>query len=68
MLLCAYPVGVLEDAAEVEHGEHGDNHHDTLEQQCEFELLSHPARMRTKTEVISKPCNMMDWWRFKTQL
>lgn len=84
MLLCAYPVGVLEDAAEVEHGKHGDNHHNTLEQQCEFKLLSHPARMRTQTEVISndrnqlkqknehlfahKPCNLMDWWRFKTRL
>lgn len=53
MVLGTHLVCVLEDAAEVEHGKHGDDHHDTLEQQCELELLSHPARMRTQTEVIS---------------
>lgn len=59
MLLCAYAVGTLEDVAEVEPGKHGDDHHDTLEQQCELKLLSHPARMRTQTEVISNDRNLL---------
>lgn len=49
MLSGAHPVGVVEDAAEVEHGKHGDDHHDALEQQRELELLSDPARTWTQT-------------------
>lgn len=39
----AHAVGALDGAAQVEHGEHGDDHHHTLEQQGEFKLLAHPA-------------------------
>lgn len=43
MLLGAHSVGVLDHAAEVEHGKHGDDHHNTLEQQGEFKLFAYPA-------------------------
>lgn len=59
MLLGTQPAGVLEDAAEVERGKHGDDHHDALEQQRELKLLSDPARMRTQTEVKSNEENML---------
>lgn len=49
VLLGAHPVGVVEDAAEVEHGKHGGDHHDALEQQRELKLLPDPARTRTQT-------------------
>lgn len=51
MLLGAHPVGVLDRAAEVEHGKHGDDHHHTLEQQGELKLLPDPARTQIKTLV-----------------
>lgn len=52
-MLGADRAGVLEDAAKVEHVEHGDDHHDALEQQRELKLLSKPAKMWTQTEVKS---------------
>lgn len=48
MLLGAHSVGVLDRAAEVEHGKHGDDHHHTLEQQGELKLLPYPVRVQTK--------------------
>lgn len=42
MLLGAHSVAVLEGAAEVEHGKHGEDHHHTLEQQGELKLLPYP--------------------------
>ncbi len=49
MLLGAHSVGVLDSAAEVEHGKHGDDHHHTLEQQGELKLLSYPEKMQQIT-------------------
>lgn len=43
----------------MEHGKHGDDHHDALEQQRELKLLSNPARMRTQTEGKSNEGNML---------
>lgn len=43
VLLGAHSVGVLDHAAEVEHGKHGDYHHNTLEQQGELKLFAYPA-------------------------
>lgn len=42
VLLGAHSVGVLDCAAEVEHGKHGDDHHHTLEQQGQLKLLPYP--------------------------
>lgn len=44
MLLGAQAVVALDGAAQVEHGEHGDDHRDALQQQGEFKLLADPAR------------------------
>lgn len=41
----AHLVGALDGAAQVEHGEHGDDHHDTLKKQGGFKLLPDPARI-----------------------
>lgn len=48
VLLGAHSVGVLDRAAEVEHGKHGDDHHHTLEQQGDLKLLPYPAGTRPK--------------------
>lgn len=50
VLLGAQAVAVADGAAQVEHGEHGDNHHDTLQQQGEFKLLADPAPSPTHKE------------------
>jgi len=44
MLFGAHSVGVLDGAAEVEHGKHCEDHHYTLKQQGELKLLPYPAR------------------------
>lgn len=59
MLLGVHSAGVLEDAAEVQHGKHGDDHHDALEQQRELKLLSDPTRMWTQREVKSNEGNLL---------
>ena len=51
MLLGAHSVGVLDHAAEVEHGKHGDDHHHTLEQQGELKLLAYPARQTSQLTI-----------------
>lgn len=59
MLVGAHAVGALDGAAQVEHGKHGDDHHDTLKQQGDFKLLPDPAwsvhkKSETKTDEIQK--------------
>lgn len=59
MLFAAHPAGVLEGATDVEHGKHGDDHHNALEQQRQLKLLSDPARMWTQTYVKSNKGNLL---------
>ena len=56
VLLGADPVGVLYGAAEVQHGQHGDNHHNALQQQGQLKLLPYPAEGgRTHTLANDDP-------------
>lgn len=61
MLLGAHSVGAVDGAAEVEHGEHGQDHHHALKQQRQLELLSYPVRAKQKisctfiTGVLNQP-------------
>lgn len=48
MLPGAHSVGVLDGAAEMEHGKHGEDHHHALQQQRELKLLPYPARAKQK--------------------
>lgn len=48
MLLGADLVGVLDRAAQMKHGEHGQDHHHTLKQQGQLKLLPYPVRVKPK--------------------
>lgn len=52
MLLGANSVGVLDCAAEVEHGKHGDDHDHALEKQGELKLFPYPARKQKETSIV----------------
>lgn len=54
MLLGADSVGVLDHAAEVEHGKHGEDHHYALEQQGQLKLLPYPKRAQHHMYYISE--------------
>lgn len=42
VLFCAHSVGVLDGTAEMEHGKHRQDHHNTLKKQGQLKLLSNP--------------------------
>lgn len=48
MLLGADLVGVLDRAAQMKHGEHGQDHHHTLKQQGQLKLFPYPVRVKPK--------------------
>lgn len=49
LLFGADTVGVRYGAAEVEHHQHGENHHHTLQEQSHRKLLPKPAGVKTHT-------------------
>lgn len=65
MLPGAHSVGVLDRAAEVEHGEHGEDHHHTLEQQGELKLLPYPARTQPNTNDIQEVTELIQERTYK---